>query len=196
MNAVWKILIVLLFVSVLIVVIFIAESVRFNRYVSNVQADEFKIPVNENAPVVSHGSIGINAPVEAVWAVLTGINKWPEWQEEVTSASLAGEAAEEASFEWEAGGIGFTSKIHTMQANKYFGWTGSTTGAMAVHNWSFVQAGDSTLVKVDESLQGVFPLLLKQYFQKNLDKGIKNSLNELKAAVESGNAARVTMKNK
>lgn len=65
-----------------------------------------------------------------------------------------------------------------------FGWTGTTLGAYAIHNWFFESNGNKTIVRVEESLQGVFPRLFKNYFQKNLDSGILKNMNELKAASE------------
>lgn len=49
-----------------------------------------KIPINQNAPVISRGKIEINAPVSKVWSVLTLINNWPEWQKDVTEAQVIG----------------------------------------------------------------------------------------------------------
>lgn len=49
-----------------------------------------KIPINQNAPVISRGKIEINAPVFKVWSVLTLINNWPEWQKDVTEAQVIG----------------------------------------------------------------------------------------------------------
>ena len=65
-----------------------------------------------------------------------------------------------------------------------FGWTGTTPGASEIHNWFFESRGNTTIVKVEESLQGVFPRLFKPYFQKNLDAGVLKNLQELKSAAE------------
>ena len=40
------------------------------------------------------------------------------------------------------------------------------------------------MIRVEESLQGVFPRLLKKYFQKNLDNGVQKNLQDLKNASE------------
>jgi uncharacterized protein YndB with AHSA1/START domain len=142
------------------------------------------IPINNSAPVKSQGEIEINAPVENVWHILTTINDWPSWQSEVTESSLNGGLAEGVEFKWKAGGLPFSSEIHTIITNKEFGWTGKTYGTSAIHNWYFSDQGGKTLLKVEESLQGVLPGLLKNYFQKNLDRGIKQNLEELKSASE------------
>ena len=143
-----------------------------------------KTPINQKAPVISSGKIGINAPINKVWSVLTTLGDWPEWQKDVTEAQINGEVIEGATFTWKAGGLKFRSKIHTMEFLKHFGWTGKTFGASAIHNWTFSEKDGQTHIVVEESLQGVFPTLFKNYFQKNLDSGILKNLSELKKAAE------------
>lgn len=142
------------------------------------------ITLNEKAPVISKKSITVSAPVNVVWEVLTDINSWPAWQKNVTKSELQGELREGAVFKWKADGISFKSKIHTNKENALFGWTGKTWGAYAVHNWFFSKNGDYTIVKAEESLQGVLPYLFKSYFQKNLNTGMEMQLHELKQASE------------
>lgn len=142
------------------------------------------IPINNSAPVKSRGDIKINAPVDKVWNILTTINDWPSWQSEVTQSRLNGELSEGVVFKWKAGGLSFSSEIHTIVSNKEFGWTGRTIGTSAIHNWFFSDQGGDTLIRVEESLQGFLPGLLKNYFQKNLDRGILQNLEELKSASE------------
>ena len=143
------------------------------------------IPVNQNAPVKSEGVITISAPIDAVWRVLTQIGDWPTWQKEVSEAALQGELKEGAVFRWKAGGIRFTSRVHTVREKTMFGWTGKTFGAAAIHNWTFSEHGGGTTVKVEESLQGFLPSLLRNYFQKNLEAGIARNLEELRSASEA-----------
>lgn len=141
--------------------------------------------INEKAPVVAKQEIIVNAPVETVWKILTSINDWPQWQSAITQAQLKGPIEEGTSFIWKAGGINFTSIIHTCQPYQFFGWTGRTIGASAIHNWTFRQQGEHTLVTVTESMQGFFPSLMKKKFQRDLEKGIRKNLEELKSASEN-----------
>jgi uncharacterized membrane protein len=143
------------------------------------------IPIKKNAPAVAAKTIKIEAPVSVVWNVLTDINNWPAWQKSVTESKLSGELNEGAVFKWKAGGMPFNSRIHTKKNHTQFGWTGTTFGASAVHNWHFEQKGNKTLVKVEESLQGALPGLLKRWFQKKLDEGMQTNLEELKEAAEN-----------
>lgn len=144
------------------------------------------IPVDPSAPVRSEGEIEIAAPPSAVWAVLTGIDDWPRWQSDVTEARLLSALGEGAEFRWKAGGVSFRSRVHTLVAERMFGWTGKTLGASAIHNWTFTEGDGATKVAVEESLRGVLPRLFRGFFQKNLDQGIQKGLHELRSAAEAG----------
>lgn len=143
------------------------------------------IPINENASVKSKNQIEIDAPLATVWDVLTDINNWANWQKAVSETIVDGEIKEGTRFNWKAGGLSFKSRIHTVDSMSMFGWTGTTFGASAIHNWTFKEKDNKTIVKVEESLQGVFPRLFRGYFQKNLDAGVRTNLEELKTASES-----------
>lgn len=178
---------ILLLIVVLTTVFFIYESNKFKNYTSsqNINApDEMNIPINKDAPVKSQSEIIIDAPTEKVWQILTNINDWPAWQKEVNESKLKAELAEGVEFKWKAGGLSFTSQIHTIDPKTKFGWTGKTFGASAIHNWFFKDDGDKTIVQVEESLQGVFPRMFKRYFQRNLDNGVNQNLMDLKTASE------------
>lgn len=143
------------------------------------------ISINESAPVKSKRQIEIEAPVETVWNTLTDIACWTKWQKAVTETILYGKIEEGIDFKWKAGGLSFKSNIHTSKPNTAFGWTGTMIGASAIHNWIFERTdSNTTIVRVEESLQGILPSLFKKYFQKNLDKGIETNLMELKEAAE------------
>ena len=178
---------IVLLIAVLTTALFIYESIQFNNYISSQEikdTQEMNIPINKDAPVKSHAEIIINAPAEKVWQILTTINDWPAWQSELTESKLNKALKEGSEFKWKAGGLSFTSQIHTIVPKIKFGWTGKTFGASAIHNWFFKEEGEKTVIYVEESLQGVFPTLFKGYFQKNLDSGIQNNLKDLKNASE------------
>ena len=181
-----KILYILLAIVVITLSFFYYESYLFNQYIDNAKKkDKMNIPFNENAPVKSRNQIEIQAPIDTVWFILTDIKNWTKWQTAVTETIVDEKIEEGTNFKWKAGGLSFKSKIHTSIPNTAFGWTGTTIGASAVHNWTFIKKDDNTtIVIVEESLQGVFPKLFKKYFQKNLDKGVLTNLMELKDASE------------
>jgi len=142
------------------------------------------ININSKAPIIAKQKIKIDAPVIHVWSILTEINSWPSWQSAVKKAHLKTALQEGAEFKWKTGFLTVKSKIHTCEKFHLFGWTGKTIGAFAIHNWVFESEKDSTNVFVEESLQGLFPFLMKNKFKKNLEEGMAKNLKELKIASE------------
>jgi len=181
-----KILFILLAIIVITLCFFYYESYLFNQYIDNSKKKEnMNIPINENAPVKSRNQIEMQAPIDTAWFILTDIKNWTKWQTAVTETIVDEKIEEGTTFKWKAGGLSFKSKIHTSKPNTAFGWTGTTIGASAIHNWTFMKKdSNTTIVIVEESLQGVFPKLFKKYFQNNLDKGVLTNLMELKDASE------------
>jgi uncharacterized membrane protein len=181
-----KIFYLLLAMVVVTMFFFYYESYSFKQYVDKPnQEDNMNIPINENAPVKSKNQMEIHAPVDTVWYILTDIKNWTKWQTAVTETIVDEKMEEGIEFKWKAGGLSFKSKIHTSKPYTAFGWTGTTIGAAAIHNWSFIKKdNNTTIVIVEESLQGIFPKLFKKYFQNNLDKGVLTNLIELKEASE------------
>lgn len=178
-------LFLLLIFFLIIIAFFASEIYTFNKYVSNPNKGNMNIPINENAPVKSKNQIEIDAPIDTVWKVLTDISNWTKWQKAVSATEVLAEIKEGTKFNWKAGGISFKSMIHTNNPKSRFGWTGTTFGASAIHNWTFEEKDNKTIVKVEESLQGVLPRLFRGYFQKNLDSGVVTNLKELKTASEN-----------
>jgi hypothetical protein len=144
--------------------------------------------INVNAPVTHSETITINAKPVTVWRLLTNINEWPRWQKDISYAKIDGEIQENISFTWKTGGAKITSVIHTAEATKCLGWTGTTFGATAIHNWTLTEKNNATEVLVEESMQGFLVVLLKKMFRKNLAQGMKNWLEVLKYECEVQNA--------
>ena len=141
--------------------------------------------INEQAPVKSKQSLVINASPERIWQLLTAISEWSQWQQLITRVRTSGPVQAGTVFNWTTGGAAITSTVHTMQPHTSFGWTGKTFGLFAIHNWTLKrQSADSTLVTVEESMEGWLASLFKKTFNKNLAKGMAFWLTALKAAAE------------
>jgi uncharacterized protein YndB with AHSA1/START domain len=140
--------------------------------------------INTKAPVKCNTTITINASNEKVWAVLTNINNWADWQTAISKPRLNGELKPETTFDWKMSGAKIHSELHTVEPFKNFGWTGKSVGVFVIHNWTFTEINDKITVHVDESMEGFFARLLKKSFNKSLEKGLQNWLNLLKQECE------------
>jgi uncharacterized protein YndB with AHSA1/START domain len=140
--------------------------------------------INANAPVKCTRSITINASQAKVWSVLTNVDKWANWQTDISSATLSGAIAPDSRFVWKTGGATIHSILHTVQPDTFFGWTGRIFGMYAIHNWSLSEKDGKTIVHVEESMEGFLASLFSGYFNKSLEKGMEIWLGLLKAEAE------------
>lgn len=142
--------------------------------------------INSNAPVQQAKQILIAAPAEKIWSVLTGINEWPNWNEKITKARIEGSVAEGARFRWTVNGAVIRSEFHTVTPNFKLGWSGTTFGATAIHNWTLEpQADGQTVVNVEESMEGWLVALFKNKMNRDLERDMQFWLEKLKLQSES-----------
>jgi hypothetical protein len=140
--------------------------------------------VNERAPVVGASEIEIDAAPEAVWETLTSFERWPSWNPDVKSLSMDGPVAEGSVFRWKTGPGTITSTIQRVERPRLIAWTGTTLGIKAIHFWHLEPRGGSTLVRTEESYDGLVARLLRRPIQKTLDRTLADGLRYLKAEVE------------
>ncbi len=159
------------------------------------EEQQFSIAVQNDAPVIAHKKILINAPSEKVISKISDINNWPAWRKSIVwSYPIPIDYPVDAGtdFRWKSGSLKYKSNVHTYTKNA-FGWTGKTIGAYAVHNWSFKKVDDQTEVEVWESLNGFAIRLMKKNMSKELPRMLNQDLLELKEVCEN---KQVSLQNK
>lgn len=144
--------------------------------------------INVLAPVKCSKSIRIQAMPAQVWAVLTDIDRWAEWNKDIAQPRLQGALVAGATFTWKSGGAKIHSTLHTVAPNSELGWTGKTFGMFAVHNWRLSADQGGTVVAVEESMEGLLAKLFRKSFSKSLEKGMQHWLEALKQQCEASNA--------
>jgi uncharacterized protein YndB with AHSA1/START domain len=140
--------------------------------------------INNNAPVKCSKTILINAKPEKVWAILTNIDHWANWQTDITKPKLNGQLKPTTTFDWKTGGAKIHSTIQSIDEFKYIGWTGKTFGMLAIHNWKLIALNGQTKVEVEESMEGFLAGLYKKSFNKSLETGMQKWLDLLKIESE------------
>lgn len=140
--------------------------------------------IDDNATLTARHEILIDAPITSVWAIQTAIEQWPQWQPDITAATLEGPLAVGTVFRWKAKGLGIVSTLQAVEEPTTIGWTGDSLGMHAVHIWHFSAEGNQTRVKTEESLAGWMVRLLKLFDRNFLEKSLKQSLATLKNRVE------------
>jgi uncharacterized protein YndB with AHSA1/START domain len=140
--------------------------------------------INEQAPVVGASEIEIAAAPEAVWDVLTAIDRWPSWNPDVKSVSMQGPVAEGSVFRWKAGPGTITSTIRRVEPPGLIAWTGKTLGIDAIHFYRLEPRDGKSFVRTEESYEGLVARLLRGSLQKTLDRTLGDGLRYLKNEVE------------
>ena len=149
------------------------------------------LPANEQrAPVVSAKQIDIAADPEAVWEVLTAFDRWPSWNPDVRSMSMNSPLAVGSTFRWKAGPGTVRSAIRQLEPPRFIAWTGTSLGLKA-RDAFLLQARDGrTVVREEESWNGLVARFFRRSLQKTLDRSLESGLRHLKAEVERVQASR------
>ena len=140
--------------------------------------------INRAAPVVGTSETAVAAVRDVVWDVLTGIEQWPSWNPDVKSVSMHGALAEGAEFRWKAGPGTITSTLEHVEAPRRVAWSGTTLGLKAMHVYALEARDGITLVRTEESYDGLVARLFRVRLQKTLDGALESSLRHLKAEAE------------
>jgi uncharacterized protein YndB with AHSA1/START domain len=104
--------------------------------------------INNNTPVKCSKAILINVTPEKVWAVLTNIDQWANWQTDISKPKLNGQLKPNTIFDWKSGGAKIHSTLQTVDEFNHIGWTGKTFGILAIHNWTLTEENGQTKVAV------------------------------------------------
>lgn len=140
--------------------------------------------INTGAPAVARGEIDVAASPEIVWRVLTDVASWPRWNPDVKSASLEGPLAAGTQFRWKARPGTITSTLQSVEPPHFIGWTGKTFGINAIHVHRLEQQRGSTIVRSEESWDGLLVRLLRRSMTKALEKAVNSGLRHLKIEAE------------
>jgi hypothetical protein len=80
---------------------------------------------------------------------------------DVKSMTMQGDVAPGSMFRWKAGPGTITSTIQRLEPQRLIGWTGKTLGIKAIHFWHLDPRNGKTLVRTEESYEGLVAQLLR-----------------------------------
>ncbi|MEZ4772442.1 MAG: SRPBCC family protein [Bacteroidia bacterium] len=140
--------------------------------------------VNQQAPVFQEAQIQIQVSPEKVWSVLTNISNWTNWNPKITRSEMSEKPVVGAKFRWTVNGAKIKSVLHTVDIGKTFGWSGTTFGGSAIHNWHLESKNGGTQVRVEESMEGWLVALFKSKMNNDLKKDMVFWLEQLKHECE------------
>jgi hypothetical protein len=143
-----------------------------------------RMDVNDQAPVLGRSEIEITASPDVAWDVLTAIHRWPQWNPQIKTVSIKGGIHEGSRFQWKAGPGTIKSTIQDLEPLRRIAWTGRTFGIQAIHVYTFEPQGDGTVVRTEESYDGLIARLFRRPLQKTLDSALQSGLRHLKTEAE------------
>ncbi len=139
---------------------------------------------NRGAPVFAETEIEISAEPERVWDVLTDFERWPSWNPDVEFLALRGDVAPGTKFRWKAGGASITSTLERVERPRLVAWRGRTFDAAAIHVYRLDPTDGRTVVRTEESFEGLLARLLRGRLQRSLEQSLSTGLRHLKREVE------------
>jgi hypothetical protein len=140
--------------------------------------------INEGTRVRARRVGVIAAPVETVWAVLSDLQCWPDWYDDVSAMRMEGSLAPGTRFRWKAGGMTIRSELVEVMPPRRIAWTGRTLGISAIHVWQLDPVEAGAQVTTEESFEGPLPRLLPRLMRRTLEKTLDMSVMLLREACE------------
>jgi hypothetical protein len=140
--------------------------------------------VDRAAPAYGVASIVVNAPVEAVWHFLAGIERWPNWNAGVTRVAVSSPISVGTQFGWNAGGLPIRSRLEVFDPMRSIGWTGTAPLIYARHVYRLSSIGLATKVLTEESFAGPLARLFPKWCANLITSSLEQGLAALRTACE------------
>ncbi|GAB2855370.1 SRPBCC family protein [Actinocorallia aurea] len=140
--------------------------------------------IDETAPVIVRLSTTIDAPIDRVWALHTGIDAWPTWNGDIDTAVLDGPVEPGSSFQWTTHGLDITSTVYEIVPGERIVWGGPASGIDGVHVWTFTADGDRVTVHTEESWAGAPVEAAVEQLGQALHASLESWLAALKTRAE------------
>jgi len=140
--------------------------------------------INESAPVIAAHEVEIDACPEVIWDIIVAVSRWPAWNPDVRATFIEGNLQAGTSFSWKAGPGTIRSTVLQMEEPHRLLWSGTTLGIKAIHLWQIERRGEKTIVRSEESWEGLLPRILRATMQRMLSRSIQQGLIHLKREAE------------
>ncbi|AQZ62546.1 putative polyketide cyclase /reductase [[Actinomadura] parvosata subsp. kistnae] len=158
--------------------------------------------IDPRAKLHHRTQILIKAPLRTVWNLHTDVERWPSWQEPVTSAKRLdrGSLRKGSKFRWTtpapatpatpATTLVITSTVKDLKRGACVRWSGPAVGEglridKGVHVWTFTEVKGGVLVRTEESWTGGQIEADPETSIKYLAPGLDLWLTALKSAAEA-----------
>ncbi|MFI1829816.1 SRPBCC family protein [Streptomyces sp. NPDC020412] len=157
--------------------------------------------VDPKAPVRYRTETVIDAPLHAIWKLQTDVERWPSWQQHVTSMDRLdnGPFRTGTAFRWTTPvppnpvtptpSLDITSTVEQVKRNSCIRWTGPAIGEGlridGVHVWTFTKVKGGVRVSTEETHAGPLVEQNVSFATEVLRQGLEGWLSDLKTAAEA-----------
>ena len=140
--------------------------------------------INENASIRDSHSIVINAKIEKVWDILINVERWPEWNADISKVQIDGKPEIGKDCQWNFNRTRIKSQFQAIEEPKLISWSGKTRWVKEIYVWQMESDENQTIITLSASLQGFLVTLVNNH-QKVYNELI-NWLEALKKRAEEG----------
>ncbi|NNH69937.1 polyketide cyclase /reductase [Nocardia uniformis] len=158
--------------------------------------------IDDNAQIRYRTEALINAPLSTIWDLQTDVERWPAWQQPVTSMQRMDEGPlrDGSQFQWTtpapatattpATTLVITSSVHQVRPEQCIRWSGPGIGDglridNGVHVWTFTEVEGGVLVRTEENWTGAQVEADVPTSTAFLGAGLEAWLRDLRAAAEA-----------
>lgn len=134
-------------------------------------------------PVHTRVERRLDAPPEAVWAVLADLHGWPTWWAGCRWARPEGVPGPGAPFAWHAFGVTLRGTVTQWEPGARLGYDLATVGVRGAARWRLAPQGGGCHVVLEETQRGPLPAVLRGVQRRNVARGHAGWLAALDARV-------------
>ena len=129
--------------------------------------------------------VEVDAPMASVWTVHTDVNRWPFWHPGIGFSTLAGEMESGGALHLQLDGMAVHCQVGRVVPEREVVWSLRMFGAYGMQWWTLEAQGSRTLVRLEESLHGWAPRLLRRTVRRTVERSRAAWLEALRERAES-----------
>lgn len=136
-----------------------------------------------------YNEINIRATPDKVWALLTNIERWPEWYAGAKDVSLSDQSTRVLTsgsvFNWKTMGMRFKSTIHRFEPPNFLSWESRKRSIKGYHIWLIRPTHDGCIVITAEAQTGWLTFFEKIFQPRKLQRLHQVWLQQMKEQLEA-----------
>lgn len=133
--------------------------------------------------IQSRYSVTVNAPIELVWQKLIDIKNWASWHPTLSNIHLVDTTIKSGLvFTYQYDKTKLKAEVLEVIPFKTFKFKATAKGVTGINTWTLEEKDGQVTVYDFEEMNGLIVWLFKKQFQKGLDVGMKNWLENFKSS--------------